>query len=80
MITQIDNALNSQKRQMREVAEDLYNKCPRLEEDRTHKNNNYNPSYASGANTTTARNTSNAYNDQNQPPHFSQKPPANNNR
>ena len=65
---------------MREVAEDLFNKCLCLEEDRTHKNNNYNPSYASGVNTTTARNPSNAYNDQNQPPCFSQKPCANNNR
>ena len=78
-ITRIDNVLNGQKRQMREVAEDLFNKCPCLEGDHTHKNNNYNPSYASGANTTTARNPSNAYNDQNQP-RFSQKPSANNNR
>ena len=28
VITQVDNALNSQKRQMREVAEDLFNKHP----------------------------------------------------
>ena len=32
-ITCIDNVLNGQKRQMREVTEDLFNKCPHLEED-----------------------------------------------
>ena len=60
---------------MREVAEDLFNKCPWLEENHTQKND-YNNSYASGANTT-VRIPHQNYNNQNHLPQPPQHAPAN---